>query len=172
MQKHTRPKMLLLLGIFLAGWALAQTGSIKLDLKAFRVVGVQEQNRTIERLEPAIEAKPGEVVEYQLTAQNTTDTVLRQVALVIPIPASTAYQPSSAQPLQLGDTLVIAEFSFDGGRTYGKLPLKRKVKVMENGKEVEKEVEVKPEEFTHARWVLPQMGARQTVMLKLRTIVR
>jgi hypothetical protein len=43
---------------------------------------------------------------------------------------------------------------------------------MENGKEVEKEVEVKPEEFTHARWVLPQMGARQTVMLKLRTIVR
>ena len=126
----------------------------------------------VEKLEAALDARPKELIEYQLNAQNTTDNTLRQVVLVIPIPTNTAYVDQSAQPLRLGETLVTAEFSFDGGRTYGKLPLMRKVKVIENGKEVEKEVEVKPEEFTHARWVLPQMGAKQTVLLKLRTVVR
>ncbi len=160
------------LGLLLA-FALAQSrNDIRLDLKAFRVLSVQEQGRTVEKLEAALDAKPGELIEYQLSAQNTTDNPLRQVALIIPIPASTVYQAMSAQPLRLGETLVTAEFSFDGGRTFGKLPLKRKVRVVENGKEVEKEVEVKPEEFTHARWVLPQMSAKQTVLLKLRTIVR
>ncbi|MCX7783964.1 MAG: hypothetical protein N2318_10035 [Meiothermus sp.] len=157
----------------LLAFSLAQSrNEIRLDLKAFRVLSVQEQGRTVEKLEAALDAKPGQLIEYQLNAQNTTDNPLRQVALIIPIPASTAYQALSAQPLQLGETLVTAEFSFDGGRSYGKLPLKRKVRVVENGKEVEKEVEVKPEEFTHARWVLPQMGAKQTVLLKLRTVVR
>lgn len=153
--------------------ALAQSrGDIRLDLKAFRVLSVQEQGRTVEKLEAALDAKPGQVIEYQLNAQNTTDNPLRQVALIIPIPATTTYQAMSAEPVRLGETLVIPEFSFDGGRSYGKLPLKRKVRVIENGKEVEKEVEVKPEEFTHARWVLPQMGAKQTVLVKLRTVVR
>ncbi|GIW33196.1 hypothetical protein [Meiothermus sp.] len=160
------------LGLLLT-FALAQTrGDIRLDLKAYRVLSVQEQGRTVERLEAALDAKPGQIIEYQLTAQNTTDNPLRLVALVVPIPASTAYQAMSAEPFRLGETLVIPEFSFDGGRTYGKPPLKRKVRVTENGKEVEKEVEVKPEEYTHARWVLPELGAKQSVLLKLRTVVR
>lgn len=153
--------------------AMAQSrNDIRLDLKAFRVLSVQEANRITEKLEAALDVRPGQLIEYQLNAQNTTDNTLRQVALIIPIPSSTAYQALSAQPLRLGETLVTAEFSFDGGRTYGKLPLIRKVKVVENGKEVEKEIEVKPEEFTHARWVLPQMSAKQAVLLKLRTVVR
>lgn len=160
------------LGLLLA-FALAQSrNDIRLDLKAFRVLSVQEQGRTVEKLEAALDAKPGQLIEYQLSAQNTTDNPLRQVALIIPIPASTAYQALSALPLQLGATLVTAEFSYDGGKSYGKPPLKRKVRVVENGKEVEKEVEVKPEEYTHARWVLPELGAKQSVLLKLRTVVR
>lgn len=157
----------------LVGLALAQAASdIRLDLKAFRVVSLQEQNRTVERLEPALEAQPGQLIEYQLTALSTRDTPLRQVALVIPIPSSTAYQAGSAQPLRLGSTLVVPEFSFDGGRSYAYPPLKRKLKVVENGKEVEKEVEVKPEEYTHARWVIPQMEPRQTLTTRLRIVVR
>ncbi len=160
------------LGLLL-GLALAQSrNDIRLDLKAFRVVSTQDQGRTVEKLEAALDASPGQVVEYQLTAQNTTDNPLRQVALIIPIPASTAYQALSALPLQSGSTLVTPEFSYDGGKSYGKPPLKRKVRVVENGKEVEKEVEVKPEEYTHARWVLPELGANQSVLLKLRTVVR
>jgi uncharacterized repeat protein (TIGR01451 family) len=160
------------LGLLLA-FALAQPrNEVRLDLKAFRVLSVRQGGRTVERLEAALDARPGQLIEYQLNAQNTTDNTLRQVALIIPIPTSTTYQALSAQPLRLGETLVVAEFSFDGGRSFGKLPRMRKIRVVENGKEVEKEVEVKPEEFTHARWVLPQMSARQTVLLKLRTVVR
>ncbi|GIW25093.1 MAG: hypothetical protein KatS3mg069_1360 [Meiothermus sp.] len=158
--------------VVLLGLLLAQGADIRLDLKAYRVVSVQQEGRSVERLEAALDAKPGQLIEYQLSAQNTSDKPLRQVILVIPIPASTAYQALSAQPLQLGETLVTPDFSFDGGRTYGKPPLKRKVRVVENGKEVEKEVEVKPEEYTHARWILPQMAPKQTVLLKLRTVVR
>lgn len=157
----------------LVGLVLAQAASdVRLDLKAFRVVSVQEQTRTVERLEPALDAKPGQVIQYQLTALNTLTSPLRQVALVIPIPPTTAYQAQSALPLRLGDTLVVPEFSFDGGKSYGRPPLKRKLKVVENGKEVEKEVEVKPEEYTHARWVIPQMEPQQTLNLTLRVVVR
>lgn len=157
----------------LVGLVLAQAASdVRLDLRAFRVVSVQEQNRTVERLEPALDAKPGQVIQYQLTALNTLANPLRQVALVIPIPPTTAYQAQSALPLRLGNTLVVPEFSFDGGKSYGRPPLKRKLKVVENGKEVEKEVEVRPEEYTHARWVIPQMEPQQTLNLTLRVVVR
>lgn len=160
------------LGLLLA-FAIAQPrNDIRLDLKAFRVLSVQEGNRTTEKLEPALDAKPGQVIQYQLTALNTLTNPLRQVALTIPIPPTTAYQAQSALPLRLGDTLVIPEFSFDGGKSYGRPPLKRKLKVMENGKEVEKEVEVKPEEYTHARWVIPQIEPQQTLTLTLRVVVR
>jgi len=159
--------------LWLLGLALAQTvGDLRLDLKAFRVVSVQEQNRTVERLEAALDAKPGQLIEYQLTAQNTRTNPLRQVALVIPIPPTTFYQAPSALPVRLGDTLVTPEFSFDGGKSYGRPPLKRKLRVLENGKEVEKEVEVKPEEYTHVRWVIPQVEPRQTLILSLRVVVR
>lgn len=157
----------------LLGLALGQAASdMRLDLKAFRVVMVQEENRPVERLEPALDAKPGQIVEYQLTAVNTQSSPLRQVALVIPIPPNTAYQAGSALTLPLGNTLIVPEFSFDGGRSYALPPIKRKLKVVENGKEVEKEVEVKPEEYTHARWVIPQMEPKQTLTLKLRVVVK
>jgi hypothetical protein len=92
--------------------------------------------------------------------------------LVIPIPKETAYQALSAQTFKQGDAQVSPEFSFDGGAKYASPPLKKKVKVNENGKEVEKEVEVKPEEYTHARWVLPSMGSKEKALLKLRVAVR
>lgn len=163
---------MLCLGLMLA-FALAQSQDVvKLDLQAFRVLTVQDNGKTVEKFEIATDARPGQLIEYRLEAANTTDRQLRQVALVIPIPHSTAYQALSAAPLRLGQTLIAPQFSFDGGISYGVPPLKRMVRVMENGKEVEKEVEVKPEEYTHVRWVLPQLTAKENVMLKLRTVVR
>lgn len=157
----------------LATFALAQPSKdVKLELKAFRVLSVQEAGKTTEKLEPALDVKPGQVVEYRLEATNTTDRNLNQVALTIPVPKDTYYLALSAQPLKYESGLVIPEFSFDYGQTFGKAPLKHKVKVMENGKEVEKEVEVKPEEYTHVRWVLPLLKAKESVVLTLRTVVR
>ncbi|RIH88744.1 hypothetical protein Mlute_00532 [Meiothermus luteus] len=158
--------------LLLLGSALAQgREEVRLELKAFLVTSLQQEGRTVERLLPALEARPGQVIEYRLEATNTTDRPLSQVALVVPIPTTTRYLENSAQALQR-EGWVLPEFSFDGGQTYGRPPLKRVVRVVENGKEVRKEVEVKPEEYTHARWVIPQLGPKESVSLRLRAVVR
>lgn len=168
-----KPKLLWTALCALIGLALAQVnGEVKLELKAFRVITTQESGKTSEKLEPALDVKPGQVVEYRLEASNTTDRPLSRVALTIPIPKNTYYQALSAQPLQYKGALIVPEFSFDSGQSFGKAPLKRKVRVSENGQEVEKELEVKPEEYTHVRWVIPQLGAKETVVLTLRAVVR
>lgn len=157
----------------LTTFAVAQANKdVKLELKAFRVVTVQDSGKTIEKLEAALDVKPGQVVEYQVTATNTTDRALSSVGVVIPIPRDTRYQALSAQPLKLGNGLVAPEFSFTDKNTFGKAPLKRKVRVTENGQELEKEVEVKPEEYTFVRWTVPQLAPKESVVLKLRTVVR
>ena len=153
-------------------WVLAQSNPIALDLAAYKVTQSEVDGKQVEKFQLALGGKPGEVLEYRLEAGNTSDKPLRQVVLVIPIPKETAYQNLSALVFKQGETQVSPEFSFDGGAKYALPPLKKKVKVTENGKEVEKEVEVKPEEYTHARWVLPSMGAKEKALLKLRVAVR
>jgi hypothetical protein len=152
-------------------WALAQAPMV-LDLLAYKVTQVEEAGKQVEKFQLALGGKPGEVLEYRLEASNASDRELRQLELIIPIPKSTAYQNQSAQPLTLGNTAIQPEFSFDGGAKYAVPPLKKKVKVTENGKEIEREVEVKPEEYTHARWVLPVLSPKQKQQLKLRVAVR
>lgn len=166
-------KKWILFGALLLGLALAQSlGSMRLDLQAFRVLKVQENNKLVEKYETAVDARPGQLIEYRLEANNPTGKPIEQVSLVIPIPQSMTYQALSAEPLKVGDYKVIPQFSFDGGHTFGLLPLKRTVREVQNGKEVLKEVEVKAEEFTHVRWVLPRLEIQQNVALKLRAVVR
>ncbi|RDI96426.1 hypothetical protein DV704_00950 [Meiothermus sp. QL-1] len=160
------------LAFFLVALGALAQGELRLDLKAFRVVSLVQEGKTVERLEMATEARPGAVVEYQLVATNPTDRPIRQGALVIPIPLSTFYQAESAGPLSWKGQVILPEFSFDGGQSYGRPPLKRTLTVIENGKEVRKEVEVRPEEYTHVRWIVPEIGPKESLTLKLRAIVR
>ncbi|WP_038056890.1 hypothetical protein [Thermus amyloliquefaciens] len=147
--------------------ALAQ--ALSLDLRPYRVQ-VVEGKEVYE--ENPLSVKPGDVLEWRLVAENRSQGTLRQVVLVIPIPKETFYLEGSAKPLVLGSVTVRPEFSFDGGKTFGFPPLKKRVRVVENGKEVEKEVEVKPEEYTHARWVVPEVPKGTKVQVSLRTAVK
>lgn len=151
----------------LASLALAQ--ALTLDLRPY-LVKAAEGKEVYE--ENPLAVKPGDVLEWRLVAENRSQGDLRQVTLVIPIPKETYYLEGSAKPLQVGGTAAPPEFSFDGGKTFGKPPLKKRVRVVENGKEVEKEVEVKPEEYTHARWVIPLLPKGAKVTVSLRTVVR
>lgn len=112
------------------------------------------------------------MLEWRLVAENRSQNPLRQVALVIPIPKETYYLEGTAKPLSLNGVTIRPEFSFDGGRTFGFPPLKKRIRVVENGKEVEKEVEVKPEEYTHVRWLVPEVPKGGKVVVSLRTRVR
>lgn len=160
------------LGVFLAGlvlaFALAQSSSLSLDLKAFRVVLVEGKENFVQ----AVQNRPNDVLEWRLVAENRSNAPLQRVGLVIPIPKATAYIDGSALPLSRPEGSVAPQFSFDGGITYGLPPLRKKVKVVENNREVEREVLVKPEEYTHARWVVPALAPAEKLELKLRTRVR
>ncbi len=168
---HLRRAPTLLLGLLLAV-ALGQTPGLKLSLLSFQVVQTQTPQGPKEEFRQALEVKPRDVLEYRLEAENTTNTPQREVVLTLPIPKETAYLEGTATVLSFKGTRIQPTFSYDGGRTFGLPPLKRKVKVVEGGKEVEKEVEVKPEEYTHVRWTIPELGPKEKVTLKARVIVR
>ncbi|WP_243030869.1 hypothetical protein [Thermus altitudinis] len=155
------------LGLLILAMALAQ--ALSLDLRPY-LVKVVEGKEVLE--ENPLGVKPGDILEWRLAAENRSQGPLRQVALVIPIPKETYYLEGSAKPLVLGSATIRPEFSFDGGKTFGFPPLKKRIRVVENGKEVEKEVEVKPEEYTHARWVVPEVPKGAKVQVSLRTVVK
>ncbi|RTI00107.1 hypothetical protein CSW29_06465 [Thermus scotoductus] len=157
----------LALGLMALVWG--QAPGLRLTLLTFQVVQAQGQK---EELRQALEVRPGDILEYRLEAENVSNAPQKQVSLVLPIPKETAYLEGSATVLELRGLRILPTFSYDGGKTFGLPPLKRKVKVVEGGKEVEKEVEVKPEEYTHVRWVIPELGPKEKVVLKARVIVR
>ncbi|WP_337843838.1 hypothetical protein [Thermus sp.] len=148
---------------FLFTTALAQLG---LDLKGFKVQVKEGKEVLVEALEVA----PGDVVAWRLLAENKGKDPLRQVALVIPIPKETVFL--EAPVLLFKGVQIRPEFSFDGGKTFGFPPLKKRVRVVEGGKEVEKEVEVRPEEYTHVRYLIPELKPGEQVEVLVRTKVR
>ena len=151
---------------------LAASGLV-LELKSYKVEKVKDpEGNLVEKLVPAVEVAPGDIVQWVLKARNESEGPLKGVVLVIPVPPQTKYVEGSATPLRLGTTVITPEFSYDGGQTYGKPPLKKKVKVVVQGKEVIKEVVVPPEQYTHVRWVLPELPPGHQVEVSIRTVVR
>lgn len=152
--------------------ALAAVDPLVLEAKTFKVIASQQDGKKVEKLVEALGAKPGETLEFQYLVENTTEKALNLVRVPVKLDPAVAYMDGTADSPQIAGLTVVPEFSYDGGARYGKAPLMKKVKVVEAGKEVEKEVEVKPEEYTNVRWVLPQVAAKQKLTLKLRVMVR
>ncbi|WP_345467530.1 hypothetical protein [Deinococcus carri] len=109
---------------------------------------------------------------WKATAINGGPTPLHDLDVTVPIPSSTRYVEGSAAPLTLGKTRILPRFSFDGGRNFGFAPLKKRVVTTEGGRRLEKEVEVRPDEYTHVRWSIPTLDARSKAEVTLRTRVR
>ena len=163
-------KGLVLLG--LATLALAASPLV-LRLTSYKVIHEKDENgKIVERLVPAAEVKPGDVLEWVLEAENKGDAPLENVALTIPIPPNTVYLEGTARPLELeGGVKVLPLFSYDGVH-FSRPPLKKVVKVKVGDRVVTKEVVVPPEEYTHVRWVVPRLDPGQKVRVSLRTKVR
>lgn len=155
-----------------AAFAWAQSTPLDVVLERFQVVEVTEDGEVREELRSVLELEPGDTVEETVHVTNTGDDDLRAVGVVLPVPEGTRYLEGSALPLEQAGATVEPEFSYDGGASYGVPPLTRTVTVEEDGRQVEKDVEVGPEEYTHARWVLPLLEAQSTVTARLRAVVR
>lgn len=146
-----------------------QTNPVQLVLNDFVVTKVRDAaGKETERLNPdASRARPGDIIQYEITAKNTLRTPITDLRPVLAVPAGTVFVASAGGVGNIG-----TEYSIDGGKTFGKAPLFKTVTVQENGKSVTKRVEVQPSEYTNVRWNVSQLKANETQKLTLRVRVR
>lgn len=146
-----------------------QTSPVQLVLNDFAVTSVRGANgQSTERLNPdASRARPGDIIQYEVSAKNVTRTNVTNVRPSLPVPAGTVFLASSG-----GTGNVTTEYSFDGGKTFGQAPLFKTVTVQENGKSVTKRVQVQPSEYTNVRWNIGTLSPNETHKMTVRVRVR
>ena len=161
------------LSLLLVLTVIAAASALELDLRSYKVVLVKDATgKEVERLVPAKEVKPGDILEWVLKAKNNSDSPLKEVSLTIPIPPYTVYLAGTARPLRLDNGVTIAPlFSYDGTH-FARPPLTKVIKVEKDGRIITKVVIVPPEQYTHVRWVVPSLAPSQMVKVGLRTKVR
>ncbi|MEX2534038.1 MAG: hypothetical protein WD273_00440 [Trueperaceae bacterium] len=116
--------LVLLLG---AALGLAQDDDSQPDITANPVevrleIFLVSQVQGSEQFRPATTARPGQVVEYRLTAVNRSEDTLPSgtVEIIGPIPDRTTYVPNSATT---SSGRLLTEFSGDGGQNFSEAPV-------------------------------------------------
>ena len=107
----------------------------------------------------AEKARPGDVIEYQVTCRNGSSAPVRQVMATLPLPEGIEYVAASAMPVPM-------EASLDG-RTFEPVPIVRRSRGAD-GREIVREVP--PSQYRGLRWQLGalQGGAARTVTARAR----
>jgi len=127
------------------------------QLSAYKVV----QAEGGEKLASTQVIKPGEILEYQLRYSNETPRTVKNVRVVLPIPAGLEYQSTSAKPAE-------AMASVDG-RTYSAMPLRR---VEKNAQGIATMVNIPTSEYRFLRWSVSSLpaGGSATVAARVRLV--
>jgi uncharacterized repeat protein (TIGR01451 family) len=112
-----------------------------------------------ETLAAAEQVKPGDVVEYTATYQNTGKSAVNNVKASLPIPQGMEFMPDSTRP---GDAMASVD-----GTNFAKVPLKRTVKGPD-GKMVEQLVPYS--QYRALRWNLGEIagGASKAVSARMK----
>jgi uncharacterized repeat protein (TIGR01451 family) len=113
-----------------------------------------------ESLEPADQAKPGDVLQYTAVYANKSKNTLRDLEATIPVPPYTEYVPGSSRPAG-------AKASVDG-QSFQSIPLRRKVK-QADGKEVMQLVPYA--DYRTLRWFAGNLSANQELKFSTRVKV-
>lgn len=129
-----------LLGI--AGFAFAK-GPVTGEIQAYIVT---KDGDGQEKIEPAVETEPGQVMEFRIVFTNNGDSSVSGIKVVDPIPLNTRFIGDSHN----ADIEAEFEVSIDGGESFEPVPVKR-FETQADG--IQKEVIVPPEQYTHVRWV-------------------
>ncbi|MFC6618498.1 hypothetical protein [Deinococcus radiophilus] len=142
-----------------------QTSPLQLVLNDYLVTSVRGVGgRVTERLNPdATRARPGDVIQYEVSAKNTSQRTLQHARPVLAVPAGTVFVASAG-----GSQNVTTEYSFDGGKTFGAAPLFKTVVV--NG--TSQRVQVQPSEYTNVRWTVARLAPGEAYKMVLRVRVR
>jgi uncharacterized repeat protein (TIGR01451 family) len=168
MTMNATAKFIIGLLLALTSFALAQTAKTKPELKleSFLVITETKDGKTTERFQAASSAEPGQILEYRVTASNNTEGPVSSLNIELPIPKSTKYLEGSATNTP---TVATLQASADNKRSFGAIPLKRKV--IKDGKTVEELVN--PNDYTNLRWVLKApLQAKANFVFKARVKVK
>jgi uncharacterized repeat protein (TIGR01451 family) len=137
----------LLLTTIAAGPHVAAAAEDAADIQTELIAEVREPmsatpGREVYRFVPATILSQGEVVYYTLRITNPTAAFARNVTVVQPVPANTAYIADSA-----AGPAAIVTFSVDGGRTFA--PANALTVNVEGLTQP-----AQPAQYTHIRWQL------------------
>lgn len=106
-------QLMLVLLVAVAGIAVAQANPVKVEIKAFIVNQTTDKDGKVkETFSESTTARPGQVVEYRVTATNNDSASLpaESVKILGPVPEGTEYIDGSATP---SSDAVRTEFSLD-----------------------------------------------------------
>jgi uncharacterized repeat protein (TIGR01451 family) len=99
----------------------------------------------------AVQARPGDVIEYRAEYRNTGEHSVKQLAATLPVPRGMEYLPRTAVPSVL--------LASTDGKNFAPVPLLRRVKLAD-GREVVREVA--PADYRYLRWTIGTLGTRQS----------
>jgi uncharacterized repeat protein (TIGR01451 family) len=149
--KTTAAVLSLALAVVLtAGQAMAQP-RMAVDMKAEKLVSVQEDGKTVHKRVEARDTLPGDVLIYTVSYRNGGNSAATAVSIDGKIPEGTAYVPDTASRPE------IVTFSIDQGKTYKKPALLTYEITDANGGK--KQVKASPEAYTEIRWVISEIPA-------------
>ncbi|MFC4637512.1 hypothetical protein [Deinococcus hohokamensis] len=145
----------------------ASQAPLSLTLTQDLVVRVQKDGKITEQRQAMPKSiRPGDLLIEEVTARNTSRGLLRGATVNLPVPRGTVYAGEATS-----GGAVRTLFTVDG-KTFGEAPLKRKVAVTENGKAVQKEVTIPPNEYTGVRWVIGAIKPDESLKLSFRVTVK
>lgn len=137
-------KILRLLVLFMTTTLLLAQGTPKLELsiseKKVNMTAAERSGRT------KVTYRPGDVIHYEITAQNTGDGIMNNPVVTDPVPAGVVYLPLTAK----GQDALIS-YSINGGISYQNWPPTYIVKDAEGNESIRTAT---PEMVTHIRWEL------------------
>jgi uncharacterized repeat protein (TIGR01451 family) len=143
--------------LLVATWSTGALAEVQVRLTAHKVT---QDAKGIEKLAPASEIKPGELVEYRAVYHNDGDSKVQKLFATMPIPVGTEFLPKTASPAG-------AMASLDG-TTFSPMPLKRKVRLAD-GRLVDREVPAS--EYRYLRWSLGTLASKQEEVVRARVRV-
>ncbi|MCD0166204.1 MULTISPECIES: hypothetical protein [unclassified Deinococcus] len=148
----------------------AATTPSPLTLTAANLVVTQEtrDGKKVEVLTDASKTQvvPGSVLSLTQTFKNVSKGALSSIVLNMKVDPATTFQRATCT---VGG--ITTQYSTDG-KTFAAAPLMKTVTVTENGKTVQKKVEVKPSEYTAVRWNIARLTAGQEGTCAIRVTVK
>lgn len=176
----TKLKIALLLGTSAFGFAAAQNPA-KVTASTFVVSQVTENGKTVEKLLDASKGVlPNTILEMQQKIDNLSGKRLTGVRLSMPIPSAVTFLSEKCDTAGTKSQFSVDAHEIDPktkninmvSKKFGDAPLKKTVTVKENGKDVTKEVNATPADYTAVRWQLPDLNASQSVTCSVRVKVK